>query len=180
MKIRTTGTRRAIVGSICLLFVLSGAFAQGFDNFVSVSGNKLMDGDKEFRFISFNVPTLNYQEDEMTFTLTNPYRLPDEFEMRDVFETVKEMGGQVIRIYTIPVRNKNFPSESPTYVEGPGQFNEEAFKVTDLMLALANEWEEGPIMLNSAGKPRMNSGRIPSLFQISNKPSNLSLTEKIP
>ena len=141
MKIRTTGTRRAIVGSICLLFVLSGAFAQGFDNFVSVSGNKLMDGDKEFRFISFNVPTLNYQEDEMTFTLTNPYRLPDEFEMRDVFETVKEMGGQVIRIYTIPVRNKNFPSESPTYVEGPGQFNEEAFKVTDLMLALANEYE---------------------------------------
>ena len=100
-----------------------------------------MDGNKEFRFISFNVPTLSYQEDEMGFTQTNPYRLPNEYEMRDVFETVKEMGGQVIRIYTIPVRNNNFPSQAPTYVEAPGQFNEEAFKVTDMMLALANEYE---------------------------------------
>lgn len=141
MKIRYTYLRNGLLVSACILFSLTGAYAQGFENFISVSGNQLMDGDKAFRFISFNVPTLNYQEDEMAFSLTNPYRLPDEFEMRDVFETVKEMGGQVIRIYTIPVRNKNFPDEAPTYVESPGQFNEEAFKVTDMMLSLANEYE---------------------------------------
>ena|SRR5659263_44554 len=117
------------------LTLLSG---QGFENFITVSGNKLMDGNKPFRFISFNVPTLNYQEDVMDFKQTNPYTLPDEFEMRDVFASIKEMGGQVIRIYTIPVRNKNFPAASPTYVEAPGVFNEDAFKVTDMMLALAN------------------------------------------
>jgi hypothetical protein len=99
-----------------------------------------MDGNKVFRFISVNVPTLNYQEDVMDFTQTNPYTLPDEFEMRDVFATVKEMGGQVIRIYTIPVRNKNFPAAAPTYVESPGVFNEESFVVMDRMLALANEY----------------------------------------
>ena len=116
------------------------SFCQGFQNFITASGSKLMDGNKPYRFISFNVPTLNYQEDEMAFQVTNPYVLPDEFEMRDVFKTVREMGGQVIRIYTIPVKNKNFPPESPTYVEGPGKFNEEAFKVTDMMLSLANEY----------------------------------------
>nr|WP_289846778.1 hypothetical protein [Colwellia sp. E2M01] len=76
----------------------------------------------------------------MSFKATNPYLLPNEFEMRDIFATVKEMGGQVIRIYTIPVRNTGFPKEAPTYVEAPGKFNEEAFKVTDMMLALANEY----------------------------------------
>lgn len=120
--------------------ILTGTFAQGFEHFITTSGHKLMDGDQEFRFISFNIPTLNYVEDEMGFTRTNPYRLPDEFEMRDAFATIKEMGGQVIRIYTIPVRNNNFPPESPTYVKGPGQFNEEAFRVTDMMLSLANEY----------------------------------------
>lgn len=115
--------------------------AGDFEHFVTARGSKLMDGNRQYRFISFNVPTMNYQEDEMAFRVTNPYSLPTEFEMRDVFATVREMGGQVLRIYTIPVRNKNFPKEAPTYVEAPGVFNEEAFKVTDMMLALANEYQ---------------------------------------
>lgn len=132
--------RTNILFVLILFFIVNLISAQGFKNFVSVDGNKLMDGDKEYRFISFNVPTLNYQEDEMNYKETNPYGLPTEFEMRDVFATVKEMGGQVIRIYTIPVRNTRFPKNAPTYVEGPGKFNEEAFKITDKMLQLANEY----------------------------------------
>jgi len=53
--------------------------------------------------------------------------------------TIKEMGGQVVRLYTIPVRSKNLPTDAVTYVEGPNQFNEEAFQNLDLVLALANE-----------------------------------------
>ncbi|WP_319268558.1 cellulase family glycosylhydrolase [uncultured Draconibacterium sp.] len=133
--------KKAIVLIGVIFIVLGGKlYGQGFENFISVDGNKLMDGSNEYRFISFNVPTLNFQEDEMAYKETNPYALPTEYEMRDVFATVKEMGGQVIRIYTIPVRNTNFPHNAPTYVEGPGEFNEEAFKVTDKMLQLANEY----------------------------------------
>lgn len=123
-----------------LCFIAHQLNSQGFDHFIKTEGSKLMDGEKEYRFISFNVPTLNFQEDEMNYKETNPYALPTEYEMRDVFATVKEMGGQVIRIYTIPVRNTGFPKDAPTYVEGPGQFNEAAFKVTDKMLQLANEY----------------------------------------
>lgn len=132
---------RKLLLTVCLLAMSGLSHSQGFEHFITVSGHRLMDGDKPFRFISFNVPTLNYQEDEMSFKTTNPYTLPNEFEMRDVFETVRQMGGGVIRIYTIPVKNKNFPDEAPTYVEAPGMFNEEAFKVTDRMLALANEYK---------------------------------------
>lgn len=114
--------------------------AQGFDNYITASGDKLMDGEQEFRFLSFNIPNLNYVEDEMSFTTTNPYGLPTEFEIRDAMESVRQMGGRVIRIYTIPVRNDRFPAEAVTYVEGPGQFNEEAFKSLDMVLALANEY----------------------------------------
>lgn len=114
--------------------------AHGFEHFITADGHRLMDGDKPFRFISFNVPTVNYQEDEMAFTVTNPYALPTEYELRDIFETVRQMGGRAIRNYTIPVRNAKFPGEAPTYVEAPGEFNEEAFRVTDMMLALANEY----------------------------------------
>lgn len=132
---------RKLLLTVCLVVMSSFSYSQGFKNFITVQGHQLMDGDETFRFISFNVPTLNYQEDEMSFKETNPYALPTEYEMRDVFETVRQMGGRVIRIYTIPVKNRNFPDQAPTYVEAPGKFNEEAFKVTDMMLALANEYE---------------------------------------
>jgi len=41
---------------------------QGFEKSISTSGDRLMDGNKVFRFISVNVPTLNYQEDVIDFT----------------------------------------------------------------------------------------------------------------
>lgn len=140
----------ALLASALLLFACAQANTAektgpektgGFEQFITVKDGRLMEGDKEFRFLSYDVPTLNYVEDEMAFTLTNPYGLPVEFELRDVFETVNEIGGRVIRSYTIPVRNTNFPKESITYVEAPGEFNEEAFKAMDMVLALANEYD---------------------------------------
>jgi hypothetical protein len=125
--------------TLCL-FAAGITQAKAFEHFITVKGYELMDGEKPFRFVSFNVPTMNYQEDEMGFKETNPYALPNEYEMRDVFESVKQMGGRVIRIYTIPAKSKKFPPDAPTYVEAPGRFNEKAFQVTDKMLALANEY----------------------------------------
>ena len=111
---------------------------KGFENFITTRGYSLMDGDKEFRFISMNIPNLNYIEDELSFTTKNPYRYPTEFEIRDAFETIKQMGGKVVRMYTIPVKRSDEPA-NPTFVTGPGVFVEEAFVVNDLMLKIANE-----------------------------------------
>ena len=125
---------------LTVLLLVAAAPAQAFERFITVKDGMLMDGAEPFRFVSFNVPNLNYIEDDMRFTQTNPYRLPDEFEMRDVFATVNEMGGRVVRIYTIPVKSAGFPPEAPTYVLAPGKFDEESFRALDLMMALANEY----------------------------------------
>lgn len=114
--------------------------SQGFEHFITVRDGMLMQGDAPYRFISFNVPNLHFIEDDMRFAQVNPYRLPDAFEMRDVFATIREMGGQALRIYAIPVRNAAFPPDAPSYVLGPGQFSEEAFCCLDRMLALANAY----------------------------------------
>jgi len=111
-----------------------------FDYFITAKGNKLMDGKQIFRFVSYNVPTLNYNEDEFEFSQLHAYSLPNEFEIRDVFETVKQMGGKVVRLYTIPAKNSSEPENTPTYVLAPNTFSEESFKTMDKVLALANEY----------------------------------------
>ena len=109
-----------------------------FKNFITVKDGRLMDGDKEFRFISFNIPNLNYVEDEFGYETKYPYRMPDTFEMTDALESIKQLGGRVIRVYTVPVKNIH-GGDYPTYVLAPGKFDEESFKTMDTMLVLANK-----------------------------------------
>jgi hypothetical protein len=58
--------------------------------------------ERELRFVSFNIPNLNYVEDEFAFDRKHPYRLPDEYEIRDALLSVRQMRGQVVRLYTFP------------------------------------------------------------------------------
>jgi mannan endo-1,4-beta-mannosidase len=110
-----------------------------FKSFVYARGDKLMDETGEFRFISFNVPCLHYDEDNMPFTEMNPWRLPDEFEINDALESVRQMGGRVARIYTLSVRRPGEDPNIPRHVIGPGKFNDEAYKSLDMTLAVANQ-----------------------------------------
>lgn len=114
-------------------------WAKGFDHFITVRDNKLMDSQEEFRFISFNIPNLNFVEDELAFTRTHAYGLPTEYEIRDALLSVKQMGGRVVRTYTIPVRNLKESQDIPKYVLAPGEFDTRAFRCMDTMLAVANE-----------------------------------------
>ena len=108
--------------------------------FITASGARLMEGTKPFRFISFNIPNLNFVEDEFAFTRAHEYRLPDEYELRDAFESVRQMGGTAVRMYTFPVLSEGDPADLPRYVLAPGSFDEISFRTMDLALALANEY----------------------------------------
>ncbi len=123
------------------IIILFGAtlYAKGFNNFITVENNKLRDGKEVYRFISYNIPNLNFVEDELAFTKKYAYGLPTEFEIRDALVSIKQMGGRVVRTYTIPVRKQNENEDIPKYVLAPGVFKEEAFQCLDTMLALANE-----------------------------------------
>jgi mannan endo-1,4-beta-mannosidase len=108
-------------------------------DFITVRGDQMMEGGKPFRFISFNLPNLQLIEDNMPFTGTNAWRLPDEFEIRDGLMTVRQMGGTVVRTYSLSVVRTNDDPDMPGYVLGPGKFNEAAFRELDLVLKIANE-----------------------------------------
>lgn len=110
-----------------------------FDHFITAKGDRLYDGPKEFRFISYNIPNLLTVEDNMPFAEINPWRLPDDFEIQDALKSIVFTGGQVARSYVITVKRKVDKEDMPKYVLGPGEFNEEAFKTLDLILAKANE-----------------------------------------
>ena len=107
-------------------------------HFITRSGNKLMEGDKEYRFVSFNIPNLHLVEDNMAFEAQNEWRYPDEFEITDALTTIKQMGGRVARMYVISTCKKTGQNAIPCHVKKPGEFNEEAFRALDKVMEVAN------------------------------------------
>jgi mannan endo-1,4-beta-mannosidase len=106
-------------------------------NFITRRGDKLFDGDREFRFVSFNIPNLMVIEDAYEFTKPNPWRWPDEFEIEDALESVRQMGGQVVRTYVLSVHRDGSDMGEFVHVRGPGDFNEEGFKALDKVIEVA-------------------------------------------
>ena len=121
-----------------LLLVQCGTSSQ-FENFVTAKNDKLMEGNKELRFVSYNIPNLLYIEDYFPFKASSPWRLPTGFEIRDALKAIKMSGGNVARTYTLSVRRKGESKNIIRYVEGPGKFNEKAFRALDKVLQIANE-----------------------------------------
>src|SRR5450432_3258286 len=70
-------------------------------------------------FVSFNIPTLHYIEDDARFEAMPHQRLPDDFEIRDALETIRFLGGEVVRIYTLSVRKPSDPPNAVRHVVGP-------------------------------------------------------------
>ncbi|MFA5292296.1 MAG: hypothetical protein WC496_04590 [Phycisphaerae bacterium] len=129
----------AVIALILSLAAIVFASQSVFTGFAYTSGDKLMDENGQMKFISFNIPCLFYNEDNMAFTEKNPWRLSNEFEINDALEAVRQMGGQVIRTYSLSVRRKGEDPNIPRHITGPGQFNKEAFIPLDYILAIANK-----------------------------------------
>lgn len=112
-------------------------------HFITRQGDRLMDGDREFRFIGANMPGLILPYD-WTLYLPERMRLPTPWEQEDGFQTLDQMNLRAVRLWNLPIRD---PNDKPAdgrmtwhYVQGPGQFNEESFRVVDSLFALANKY----------------------------------------
>ena len=113
--------------------------SNGFEHFIRAEGDRLLRGDQEYRFISYNIPNILMLEDEFDFDNPNVWRLPNAYELEDAVKSVALSGGQVIRSYVLTVRRPEDGPEVPRHVEGPGQFGEEAFLTLDTLLAVAEQ-----------------------------------------
>ena len=129
-----------------VVFVLTACFLTAartcvcqFEHFIKAEGDKLMDGNEELRFVSYNIPNLHYIEDNFAFEQPNPWRIADEFEIRDALTAIKQMGGRVTRMYTPSVRKETDDSSIIRHVNEPGSFDEDAFKGYDKVLEIANK-----------------------------------------
>ena len=79
---------------ILALLATTAAAQNDMKHFITRSGAKLMEGQQEYRFISFNIPNLHVVEDNMAFEATNEWRFPNEFEITDALMSVKQLGGR--------------------------------------------------------------------------------------
>ena len=128
-----------IISVFLMSYSLGDAKDVKLEHFITAKGDQLYEGQVPFRFVSFNVPNLHCIEDNMQFDTTNFWRLPDRFEIEDALKTIKLLNGHVARIYTLSVLKQDDPPEIPRYILGPGEFNEEAFRTLDQILASANK-----------------------------------------
>jgi hypothetical protein len=103
-------------------------------DFVYAEGDQLYLDGNLYRFASFNVPNLHVLED--------PYwHMVEAFEQEDAIRSVKAMGGQVIRTYTLSIVGGIRPLEQDNtlaHIMGPETYHEELFLRLDRALELAN------------------------------------------
>lgn len=105
--------------------------------FVRADRTRLKDDAGPVRFVSFNAPNLLVVEDAFGFCRRCPWRWPDDFELADTFAALRQMGATVTRTYVITVQRDDSDMEEFVHVRGPGDFNEDAFRAMDRMLAAA-------------------------------------------
>ncbi|MDA3926165.1 MAG: glycosyl hydrolase [Kiritimatiellae bacterium] len=122
----------------------------GLKNFITRSGNKLMNGDKQFRFMGANMPGLVLPYD-YTMRLPERMRLPTAWEIEDAFKTLDRMNLRVVRTWNLPMRGPKEKPEDWHYLWGPGQFNEQAFRNIDQVLATANRYNVRVMLDLTAG-----------------------------
>ncbi|MBE7680116.1 S-layer homology domain-containing protein [Paenibacillus sp. P13VS] len=103
-------------------------------NFITTNGDKIMDGDRELRFISYNYPGALFNEDEAGGIM------PTAFEQEDAIRTIQQSGGKVFRAYSLTVKQPDQADDTVRHIVGPGVLNEEAFLSMDKLLELANQY----------------------------------------
>ena len=141
VNVNRTPPQTALAATLALILLLTPAWrvSAQFQNFVTASGDRLMDGKEEIRFVSFNIPNLHYIEDNFIFTEPNPWRIADEYEIRDALVSIRQLGGKVTRTYVPSVRKATDDSSVIRHVLAPGVFNEDAFRAYDKVLEVANQ-----------------------------------------
>jgi len=128
-----------------------------FRHFVTRSGDKLMDGPNEFRFIGANMPGMILPYD---FTLNIPERmvLATPWEQEDAFKTCVQMNLRAVRWWNLPMCGPKQQPQPWHYVLAPGKFNDAAFKTVDTALALANRYGLRVVLSLSAEAGRYLGG----------------------
>lgn len=101
-------------------------------------GDLLMEGDKPFRFFGLAAPNIQQNESQLLPDMSN--RFPDEYEIRDILDGLKRVGSRATRTFSLSVYSPK-DNGMPVYISGYRQYNEDAFRCLDKVIALAQEYD---------------------------------------
>jgi mannan endo-1,4-beta-mannosidase len=104
--------------------------------FITRQGDRLLEGTNEFRFFGLDAPNLHQNESQLQPDFSN--RFPDEFEITDTLESLRQLGSRATRCFSLSFRGPE-SNGAPVYIEGPGRYNEQAFRTLDKVFQIADE-----------------------------------------
>jgi len=105
---------------------------------ITRKGDALFEGKVPFRFFGIAAPNLHQNEGQLLADFSN--RFPDEYEIRDVLESMRYLGARATRTFSLSVFSPE-DEGAPVYIEGRRQYNENALRCMDLVLALCHEYD---------------------------------------
>ena len=104
--------------------------------FIRRSGDRLFEGDREFRFLGLDTPNLFQNGEDLLNDASN--RFPDAFEIQDTLVSLRMLGARATRTFSLSFRGPD--NEVPVYINGRGIYNETAFRTLDQVIDLANRY----------------------------------------
>jgi Endo-beta-mannanase len=166
---------------ICLAVLSHSVYGQhkgnekDFANFIVRKGDKLMDGNKEFRFLGLAAPNIQQNESQLRQDLSN--RFPDEFEIRDILGGIQRIGGLATRTFSLSVYS---PKDNglPVYISGRRTYNEEAFRCLDKVIALAHDYNIRLIIPFIASQSFSGIRGVDEFSALSGKPGDSFWTDE--
>jgi mannan endo-1,4-beta-mannosidase len=105
---------------------------------ITRKGDKLYEGTKVFRFMGLAAPNIQQNESQIRIDRTN--RFPDEYEIRDLLDGIRRLGGRATRTFSLSVYSP-LDNGMPVYIEGHRKYNEDAFRCLDRVIALSHEYD---------------------------------------
>lgn len=134
--------RFSISIALTSLFALSGiALAEKAPEdwpIITRQADVLYEGKSAFRFLGLAAPNIQAHESQLRPDFSN--RFPDEYELRDILSSIHRVGARATRSFSFSVYS---PKDGgvPVHIIGQRQYNEEAFRSFDLLLALCKEYD---------------------------------------
>jgi hypothetical protein len=146
-----------------------------YKNIITRQGDKLMDGNKEFRFMGLAAPNIQQNESQIRVDRTN--RFPDEYEIRDLLSGIQRLGGLATRTFSLSVYSPE-DKEMPVYISARRAYNEDAFQCLDRIIALSHEYNVRLIIPFIASQSFKGIRGVDEFSTLSGKPKGSFWTDE--
>jgi mannan endo-1,4-beta-mannosidase len=146
-----------------------------YKNIITRQGDKLMDGNKEFRFMGLAAPNIQQNESQIRKDRTN--RFPDEYEIRDILGGIQRLGGLATRTFSLSVYTPE-DKGMPVYISARRTYNEDAFKCLDRIIALSHEYNVRLIIPFIASQSFAGIRGVDEFSTLSGKPKGSFWTDE--